>query len=368
MTYVIDVSVKRVLARTVELTQIPAPSGHEEQRAAVVKSWWEADGILDVQIDEVGNVWGRVAGPPDAPAFVACAHLDTVFAADEDHSVVERDGRLFGRSVGDNSVAVAAVSELPAFKLEPPEGTSLWLLATVCEEGLGNLRGARHAVDHSPVEIAAFIAVEGNILGSVGITGVASTRLKATFEGPGGHAWEHRSNPSAVHAAIQVAAKSIASAEAHPGCSLNIGMVEGGDSITARARAASIMIDMRSAQPAVLAELVTEVEGHIAASVGDGITVDVADLGRRPGGSIDPDHALVRAACDALVERGIDAQHKSLSTDANAAYPLDIPAISVGITYGDMHHSPDEWIDVAPVADGLGVLARTFECYWASPT
>jgi len=40
----------------------------------------------------------------------------------------------------------------------------VWLLATVGEEGLGNLRGATVALDASAVEIGAFVAVEGNWL------------------------------------------------------------------------------------------------------------------------------------------------------------------------------------------------------------
>jgi acetylornithine deacetylase/succinyl-diaminopimelate desuccinylase-like protein len=47
------------------------------------------------------------------------------------------------------------------------------------------------------------------------------------------------------------------------------------------------------------------------------------------------------------------------STDANAAHARGIPAVAVGVTTGGGEHTPQEWIDIAPVAGGLAVLAAT---------
>jgi acetylornithine deacetylase/succinyl-diaminopimelate desuccinylase-like protein len=50
-------------------------------------------------------------------------------------------------------------------------------------------------------------------------------------------------------------------------------------------------------------------------------------------------------------------------TDANAAYAAGIPAVALGVTRGEGEHTPQEWIETAPVADGLGVLAETIRLF-----
>ena len=47
------------------------------------------------------------------------------------------------------------------------------------------------------------------------------------------------------------------------------------------------------------------------------------------------------------------------STDANAAHARGIPAVALGITTGSGEHTPREWIDIAPISEGLSVLAET---------
>ncbi len=70
---------------------------------------------------------------------------------------------------------------------------------------------------------------------------------------------------------------------------------------------------------------------------------------------------MVRAAVSALGNSGIAAQISAASTDANAAYEAGIPGFAVGITRGAGEHTPAEWIETAPVAAGLTVLADTIE-------
>ncbi len=82
----------------------------------------------------------------------------------------------------------------------------VWLLATVGEEGFGNLCGANAALDAPPAPVAAFVAVEGNYLGRVSTIGVGSIRRRFRLRGPGGHAWEAADQPSAVHVLAEMVA------------------------------------------------------------------------------------------------------------------------------------------------------------------
>ena len=363
-----------VIDRTIALSGVPAPPGHEQHRAKVVRDWWAADGLPGVAVDAAGNVRARLrAGDPQRPVVLLCAHLDTVFGPDVPHAVVRHGGRLAGPGVGDNTVAVCALSALDALlpgRLRYP----LWIVATTGEEGLGNLAGIRDLLDDPPGPVRAVIALEGNYLGRVNVTGVGSTRWRVTVTGPGGHAWEEAGQPSAVHEAARLVTALAGLARpapagpgpaqpgpAQPGppkTAVNVGMIEGGESVNSRARRAEFLVDLRSGDPGALAALRAAARAMLedpAVPLG----ISVHEIGERPAGQLDPDHPLATLAAGVLREAGIPPRLTAASTDANAAYPRGIPALTLGITTGGGTHTEQEWIDVDPVAAGLAALAAT---------
>jgi acetylornithine deacetylase/succinyl-diaminopimelate desuccinylase-like protein len=346
-----------VLSRTVEIAAIPAPTGGEGARAGLVAGWWREDGWTDVDVDAAGNVWA-LARRGDGGAVVLAAHLDTVFADDVAHVLHEQDGRLLGPGVGDDSVAVAALSAAGTLLARTP-GRPVWLLATVGEEGLGNLCGIVSALDGFGGPVEAVLAVEGNYLGRVSAVGVGSVRWRARLSGPGGHAWEAAGAPSAVHAAAGMIRDVATLAVAGARTVVNVGRIAGGEAINARARECWFELDIRADDPAALADLEARARTIMEANVPGGVELEREELGRRPAGSLDPAHPLVRAAAGALEEAGLEPSFVATSTDANAAHARGIPAVAVGVTTGGGEHTPQEWIDVAPIALGLSVLAAT---------
>lgn len=348
---------KTVVDRTIELAAVPAPPGSEAARADLVASWWQSDGWPDVRIDPVGNVRART-GPALAPSIVLAAHLDTVFDVSQPHGARAEDERLVGPSVGDNSVGVAALSA--AATIADSEGVGLWLVATVGEEGVGNLRGVRGLLDEPPESgIDALIAVEGNYLGRVSTVGVGATRWRVEMRGPGGHAWEASRAPSAVLEAARVTAALAGLSLTRGRTSVNVGRIAGGEAINARARAAWLEVDLRADDPVALEELERLAREAMERSIARGIDFTVAEIGRRPAGSVDRQHPLARAAADALQAAGITPSFTATSTDANAGHAAGIPSIAIGVTSGEGEHTPDEWIDLRPIPTGLSVLADT---------
>lgn len=348
-----------VIRRTIALAAIPAPTGAEKARADLVLRWWAEDGWKP-RTDTAGNVWAQVADGP-GPGVLICAHLDTVFPEDLPHVVVAKPGRLCGPSVGDDSVGVAALSAVATLLAAPSNTGPVWLVATVGEEGTGNLAGIRHALAHPPAPVSAVIAVEGNYLGRVVITGVGSVRWRVRYAGPGGHAWERAEAPSAVHAAAGGAARLAAlvgRATAGARCTVNVGLIGGGEAINARARDAWFDVDLRGDGSKALQRLEKRARG-IVSVVPPGISVEVEELGRRPAGSVAPASPITRAAVTALRRAGLPAEFSAASTDANAALDLGIPAVALGVTRGQGEHTPAEWIETDPVPAGLMALADT---------
>lgn len=348
-----------VVRRTIEVAETPAPTGAEHRRAALVRGWWERDGFADVRTESAGNVWarGRAGHGGEGRIVVLCAHLDTVFGPDVSHATRLDGDALIGPSVGDDSVGLASIGA--AASLLSSGRAPVWLLATVGEEGFGNLRGVNAALDDPPAEIAAFIAVEGNYLGRVSTTGVGSARRRVTVRGPGGHAWEDAHVPSATNAIATIAA-AIAALPAPTATSVNIGRLGGGEGINVRAREAWLELDLRADDPAALAALAAEVDRTLT-RVDPPLVVEQEPLGERPAGRLGPAHPLALAAVDALAEIGIEAEAPGTSTDANAAHARGIPAIAIGVTTGSGEHTARERIDIGPIEDGVRALARTVE-------
>jgi tripeptide aminopeptidase len=351
-----DPAVERLLDETRRICAMPAPPFGEGPRAELV-AWMLGEAGTPPRIDQVGNVIAPL-GPEGDDTLVFAAHLDTVFAAGTEIAFVEGDGRLAAPGVGDNSIAVAALLHLARHLRGQTLSRPVALVATVGEEGLGDLRGAKAVVEDLPV--GAFVALEGQMLDAIKLAAVGSVRFRVTIRGPGGHPWGDRGTPSAAHGLVD--ALSGALAEAHAaGIVLNVGTMRGGTVINAIAGEAVAELDLRAEDDALLMATAARVE-EIVGWTHEGLEATVEALGRRPGGRIAPDHPLVEAARRARERAGLaPAEEGASSTDANAALGRGIPAITVGITTGGNAHRLDEYIDLAPIGRGLRSLEALAE-------
>jgi acetylornithine deacetylase/succinyl-diaminopimelate desuccinylase-like protein len=240
--------------------------------------------------------------------------------------------------------------------ISPP--TDIIGVATVGEEGLGNLIGARHAVDRFRGDIAGFVAVEGHNLGRITCAGVGSQRWRIRTHGPGGHSWGAYGQPSAIHGLARiVAAISQLEPPKDPKTTYNVGMIEGGVSVNTIAPSASALLDIRSTSASELADFAAKIRAIISRTPTGGLGVDVEVIGERPAGETERDSPLVRAATAALRELGIAPIYDASSTDANIAMSYGIPAICVGVSRGGNGHTFEEYVETAPISDGLAQLA-----------
>ena len=65
-----------------ELVQIPAPTFHEEKRAAYMTEAFRKLGLTDVHIDRNGNAVGVRKGRGNGPKILIDGHMDTVYPMD----------------------------------------------------------------------------------------------------------------------------------------------------------------------------------------------------------------------------------------------------------------------------------------------
>ena len=337
-----------IIADAVALAELPGGTGHERVRIDWLnKRLAAAPGSRHV--DGAGNLVWTFGPPPYRLAVLV--HVDDVFGEQTARGVIRRDGWLCGPGIGDNAIAVATAVAVIERALAGPGEKPLAVVFTVGEEGLGGLRGARHACRELAPE--AVLALEGHGSDRVFTDAVGSLRVRLTVTGPGGHSWWDRGRASAVHELVRLLTVMIASVPAP--LSVNVGLVDGGTGVNAIAARASATVEWRATdqaaldrQEAALAELTTEVS--------PGLRLETERLDRRPAGSVPLAHPLVAAVLRARRAVGLPDATGDGSTDANAALAAGIPAVALGCCVGEDMHAPTERIRADSIAAGAGQL------------
>lgn len=350
-----------VLETAIAVQQVPAPTFDEAARSAFVLDRLRALGLSDVEADSIGNVYGRRPGRASRPGLLVAAHLDTVFPRETDLRLRYEGDRVYGPGLGDNSTGVAGLIHLAQVmqRHDLPNQGDIWFVGNVGEEGLGDLRGIRAAVDRLRDRIGQVIALEGCDFGTLHHQAIGVRRYRIEALAPGGHSWGNFGTPSAIHTLARLAARIIdLPVPRNPRTTFNIGVIEGGTSVNTIAEHASMLLDMRSVSAAALAELGAQVDRLVASAASErsDVQLRVTVVGDRPSGSIPRDHPLVQAAVAAYHSVGASISYQQSSTDANIPLSQGIPAICVGLTDGGNAHRHDEYIQPANLGRGLQAL------------
>jgi tripeptide aminopeptidase len=350
-----------IVETAIAIQQIPAPTFDEARRGTDVAERMRALHLADVRIDAIGNVYGRRTGRAGGPGLLIAAHLDTVFPAGTDLTVRRDGARIYGSGLGDNSLGVAALLHLAQAlgQADVANAGDIWFVANVGEEGLGDLRGMRAAVDALGDQVGAAIALEGCDPGRIIHAGLGVRRYQISAAAVGGHSWSDFGSPSAIHALVRLAAQlTQLDVPKEPRSSFNIGVIEGGSSINTIAERASLLLDLRATAPAALGTLIRQVEQIVAGAraAEPGVTFTIEKVGDRPAGSIPREHALAQLAGAAYLTEGLDATYEIASTDANIPLSRGIPAVCVGVCDGGNAHRIDEYIEPARLPNGMRTL------------
>ena len=181
------------------------------------------------------------------------AHLDTVFPRGTNVKVRREGNVLRGPGIGDDCRGLAdllAVARALNKAGVTTPGT-ITFVATVGEEGLGDLRGVKRLFNETLKDsIDRFVSIDGDGLGITYIA-IGSARFRVTFKGPGGHSFGSFGTVNPVHALGRAIAR-IADFQVptSPRTTFNVGRVGGGTSINAIASEAWMEVDLRSSDAA----------------------------------------------------------------------------------------------------------------------
>ena len=369
-----------ILEEQIAICEIPAPTGGEQNRAQYVQRELAAIG-LQVRTDEVGNV---IAQHPDSSPnpIVLSAHLDTVFGP-EQSVVVARPGdrnpyrnseivpehEFHAPGISDAAAGLVAMLTVARVLRASSAAEQVSYVATVGEEGRGDLRGARHFFESPQGRSArAFITIDHSDPAAIVNSGIGSRRYNVQYRSSGGHSWAHfgRYNPAF---ALAAAADRLADIRLprNPRTTYNVGVVQGGETVNAIPEVAQMDIDLRSESPSQLDQLDQDVQeiiryGHQRERQrrsNGALDPSVTNIGDRPAGLTPVESELVQATQRSLEAEALQPRLIAASTDANAAIAAGVPAVAM--SWGgrsDNQHSIREWFDPTDRSRSLRVITR----------
>jgi acetylornithine deacetylase/succinyl-diaminopimelate desuccinylase-like protein len=348
---------EKIIEEWIYLTEIPAPSGHEEKRAEYVKKQFEAAGLDEVYIDPSGNVIGIWKGTGRGKKIIMPAHMDTVFQGVWEIKVKREGNLLKAPGIGDDTASLInllwSIRALKQAGFKP--NNTYYFMGSVGEET--GFVGVEAFLDSAKEKFDLVIALDGD-LGKVHYGALGFGGGRVTFRGPGAHTMQSRGVPSpnlAVAKAIERIYKiELPTEPVEKWTIINVGMIGGGKVRNAVSEESYFTIDLRSANQEELKKAQAEIKKickDVASEVGVELKMRLNERSKAyqiPGAK---DSFLVRTVFDIL--RFLEVKEIEVdplgSTEANVGIEKGILSVNLGRTYGRYKHTLSEEAEI----DGL---------------
>jgi acetylornithine deacetylase/succinyl-diaminopimelate desuccinylase-like protein len=353
----IDRNKESILREWIAITEINAPSGHEQTRAKYLEKLLRSYQLDEVRYDSAGNLIAVRKGTGGGPRIVFDAHLDTVFQPGLQIKAVVRDGKVYAPGVGDDTrnieALLATIRALNEAKIKT-RGDLIFVF-TVEEET--TFKGVNAFIQENKGKVDHYIALDGGYEGFT-YAGIGINWYRHHFIGPGGHT-RSRTPPYSATLPLARAIDRIYQLKVptNPSSNLNIGMLGGAEVVNAKAADAWFTVDLRSTSNEVLADLEKQIQTILnEEATREGMTVKTDVISRSQAASI-PGHR------ESYLVRMSEAVHRVMGFDppisnagSNNSSPVliaGISSISTGAGPCDETHSLTENCEIEPLYKGI---------------
>lgn len=357
----IDANRDPLLAAWRHLTEIEAPSGKEQERAAEVERLLRAIPAIEVSRDDVGNVIAVRKGEGGGPTVAIDAHLDTVFHEISDVRTTVEDGRVRGAGIGDDTMNVAALLALLRALDAAGIRTRGDLVVTFTVEEETSFKGVNHLIETRGSGFDHFIALEP-AFGSFTYGGTGTYWFRYHFEGPGGHT-KSRTPPWSATLPLARTIERIYGIEVptDPPTWLNVGMLGAADVINEKADDAWFSLDIRSTDQKVLESLESAARAiaqEEAARAGMTFREEVVDTW--PAAQIAGHRGSELVLTTKAVFEALGIMNPRITNTASnhsgVALRKGISAISTGAARCGDSHTAGEWCEIETFYQGTKKL------------
>jgi acetylornithine deacetylase/succinyl-diaminopimelate desuccinylase-like protein len=358
-----------VLANVVLLGQIPSPTFQEQHRTVAFLERLAQARVDECTTDGYRNPLGIVRGTDSGrPPIFVVAHLDTPFGKEVDHDYTVGETDIVGPGILDNSVGVGVLASLPQIfrHLDLRFASDIALAGVIQSMGKGNLRGVRHLLKTWPTPISGAVVLEGFELGR--LDHYSDGMLRAEIEcrirpehAPGhGHEPRFRPNPilvlnEAINRILEIRLPQ------RPRSQVIVGRISGGLKHGVVPYGAQLGIEIQSTSHQMVKSISEQIHDLVTGlGYEHEVDMDIKIISNVKAARLPFHHPLVKAAGRILSALGIQPSLSHSESELSVFLSHHIPAVALGLTFGENLHQLDARMEIAPLIRGiaqvLGVL------------
>jgi acetylornithine deacetylase/succinyl-diaminopimelate desuccinylase-like protein len=346
-----------ILREWIQITEINAPSGHEQERAKYLERLLRQSKLQNIHYDSAGNLIAVRKGTGGGRTVVFDAHLDTVFQPGLKIKTTVREGRIYAPGVGDDTrnieALLATIRALDAAQIKT-KGDLVFVFTVEEETSFG---GVKQFIKENKGKFDYYIALDG---GYEGFTygGIGINWYRHHFIGPGGHT-RSRTPPYSASLPLARAISRIYELKVpgNPSSNLNIGMLGGSEVVNAKASDAWFTVDLRSTSNEVIAELEKKIKVILEEEAKRANMNLKTDIISTSPAAIIPGHRnsdLVKMAEAVHRAMGFDPPITATGSNNSSVALLEgIPSISTGAGPCDDSHALTENCEIEPLYKGI---------------
>lgn len=349
-----------LLSNLVLVGEIPAPTGQEAARVETLLVRWSEAGLLNCSRDAFGNGVGLLPGSEGGRNIIILTHADTAFDDSVDHAITVQPDEVSGVSVTENAIPLAVLATLPPLldALDIRLKSNLIFLAAGRSLGRGNLEGLRHFLANNPLQPNVGICLEGTPVGRLSYQSVGMRRGEINCRVPPEYNWTRFGASGAVLTINQLVTRIAAiPLPRRPIASIVLGSLEAGHTYDHVAMQALLRFELLS-ESSDLVQYLHQQFTDIVAEVGaqSGAQIDLNIFARCEPGGIPIGHPLVRVARQIVERIGAPLRIAPDTTELSALIDRKIPALTIGLTEGDLMDDERGRVRIKPLYAGIAQL------------
>ena len=347
-----------IISNIVLLGQIPAPTFHEKRRAEHLVERLAEFQVDECAIDDYGNPIGVIRGTsPTKPPIFVVAHLDTFSEVRDDLHYEVTDKIISGIGVSDNSAAVGVLVSLPEIikRLNLQFTSDIVLVAPILSLARGNLEGVRKLLSHWPSPIRGAICLESIELGRLNYYSYGMIRSEISCSIAVQEHGRHRYEPNAILVLNEVINAILGlGLPQKPRTQIVIGRIAGGFDHGKIAYDATIGFEIRSDSDDMVKVLYADIR-DIVEGINKMFKVELKlnRISNLNATRLNYNHPLIKCASQILNRLGVEIFSEPSESALSIFLHKKIPAITLGITWGDNFHQNDAMIEIEPMYKGI---------------
>jgi tripeptide aminopeptidase len=347
-----------IITNIVLIGQTPAPTFKEKKRSKLFMERLAEFNVDEITTDGYRNPIGIIRGTEASkPPIFVLAHMDTFYEGDQNLNYIIKENTITGAGILDNSVSVGVIASLPAIftKMNLKFESDIVLAGTIQSIGKGNLRGVRHLLKTWPTPIRGGICVEGIELGRLNYYSDGMIRGEIECSISDERNLQNDYTPNAIIILNEVINEIMnLKTSQRPRSRIVIGKISGGANHGKIAPEANLGFEIRSDSYKIVKKLYGEIRDVVEGiSHENQVSLNLKTISNLKASRLKYNHPLVKYSAAVIEALGIKPISKPTESSLAIFLSHNIPAITLGITYGENRYLENATMEIEPMYKGI---------------